>query len=287
LRPEPRPEPAARAELTLEVEQGAAPIAERILCRWRGRYGLTLGMLDGDWLFASALDGAFRLGRSTIRCIVGDPQGEAWRDVLIRRVLPRAAILAGASAFHAAAVGTDAGALLLIGPSGAGKSTLCAALAMRGWDILSEDLSLVWDPAAPQIAPASTGFCLWPDSRRALGLAEACCTAMPGYDDKLRCAAGHDTATALVPLRALVFLSRTGDATVPALHVLGSAEAAIRAAQQRDHFNPAEASGEAALDRFDRVAAIVRAVPRYRLRYPPTYAALDQTERLLRQLVPP
>lgn len=243
-------------------------------------------MLDDDWLFTSALDGCFRIdvARTHIRCIVGDPTGTAWRDVFVRRVLPRIAILAGAGALHAAAVATGGGALLLLGESGAGKSTMCAALAMARWDVLSEDVSLLWDAATPQVAPATTGVCLWPDSRRALGLPNARCAPMPGYDGKSRFASGHDTGTAPVALRALVLLARGAGETRPTLHRLSGAEGMMRAAQQRVRFNPADDSGREAIDTFERLRSIVRVTPCYRLTYPADYPALIDVEAALRRL---
>jgi HprK-related kinase A len=44
---------------------------------------------------------------------------------------------------HAAVLERQGGALLLPGPPGSGKSTLCAALAYRGWRLLSDELALV------------------------------------------------------------------------------------------------------------------------------------------------
>jgi HprK-related kinase A len=44
---------------------------------------------------------------------------------------------------HAAVVERDGRSLLLLGDSGAGKSTLCAALALSGWRLLSDEMALV------------------------------------------------------------------------------------------------------------------------------------------------
>jgi HprK-related kinase A len=45
--------------------------------------------------------------------------------------------------FHAAALERQGQAIILPGPSGAGKSTLCAALAARGWRLLSDEVAMV------------------------------------------------------------------------------------------------------------------------------------------------
>lgn len=51
---------------------------------------------------------------------------------------------------HAACLERDGQAVILPAPPGSGKSTLCAALALRGWRLLSDELTLV-DPSTLQI----------------------------------------------------------------------------------------------------------------------------------------
>jgi HprK-related kinase A len=53
---------------------------------------------------------------------------------------------------HAAVLERHGHALVLPGVTGAGKSTLCAALAHRGWRLLSDEFALI-QPADGQIAP--------------------------------------------------------------------------------------------------------------------------------------
>lgn len=48
---------------------------------------------------------------------------------------------------HAASLERDGCAVILPAPPGSGKSTLCAALALRGWRLLSDELSLI-DPVS-------------------------------------------------------------------------------------------------------------------------------------------
>ena len=48
---------------------------------------------------------------------------------------------------HAASLERDGLAVILPAPPGSGKSTLCAALALRGWRLLSDELSLI-DPVS-------------------------------------------------------------------------------------------------------------------------------------------
>ena len=53
---------------------------------------------------------------------------------------------------HAAVVERDGSALILPALPGSGKSTLCAALALRGWRLLSDEFGLV-EPAAGRVSP--------------------------------------------------------------------------------------------------------------------------------------
>jgi HprK-related kinase A len=53
---------------------------------------------------------------------------------------------------HAAVLEKGGRALLLPAPSGSGKSTLCAALALSGWRLLSDELALI-DPANGHVVP--------------------------------------------------------------------------------------------------------------------------------------
>lgn len=53
---------------------------------------------------------------------------------------------------HAAVVERDGWAVLLPGAPGAGKSTLCAALALRGWRLLSDEMALL-RPGSRQVVP--------------------------------------------------------------------------------------------------------------------------------------
>lgn len=55
---------------------------------------------------------------------------------------------------HAAVVARDGVAMVLPGLPGAGKSTLCAALALRGWQVLSDEHALI-PPGTCQVVPVN------------------------------------------------------------------------------------------------------------------------------------
>ena len=53
---------------------------------------------------------------------------------------------------HAAVLERGGVALIMPAPPGSGKSTLCAALALSGWRLLSDELALI-DPGSGRVWP--------------------------------------------------------------------------------------------------------------------------------------
>jgi hypothetical protein len=277
----------AWADIALSFETAEPPVHDRISYRWPGRYGLIVGTRGDEWLMTSSLDGAFliSLERRTVRCIAAPGASfDACVDVLIRRVLPRVATLFGASAIHSAALARPEGGILLLGMSGAGKSTMTASLGHAGWQILSDDISVLWGQEEPLLAPAAQGVCVWPASREGIGLSVERCRPMPAYDGKTHFLPEGEPAIAPVPLRALVFLKRGGNAA-PVLETMGEAEALVTAAHMLVQFDPGDPARPDRVRGFARLNAAVKAVPGYRLRYPSDFAALAEVETLLGALL--
>ena len=77
----------------------------------------------------------------------------------------------GVATLHAAAVATEAGAVLLLGPSGIGKSSLSFALVERGHALLTDDvLGVVLDAAGRPVAlPGLPRQRLWPHTLDEMG----------------------------------------------------------------------------------------------------------------------
>lgn len=69
--------------------------------------------------------------------------------------------------FHAAMLEKNGKGLILAADSGDGKSTLAAALAFRGWRLLSDELTLI-DPADCRMVPIPRPICLKNDAIRIL-----------------------------------------------------------------------------------------------------------------------
>ena len=128
--------------------------------------------------------------------------------------------LRGFVTMHASAVSIGGSAIALVGPQGAGKSTTAAALAGRGFAVLSDDVvalrefgnDLLIEPAYPQLK-------LWPDSVEALyGTTAKLPPLTPNYDKRgldLR-NNGYRFQQEPLPLRAVYFLgARSDDAGSP------------------------------------------------------------------------
>jgi hypothetical protein len=283
-----RADAAAGRMVSLSVEEGPAPIPDRHHFSWPGRYGLTLGQVGERWLMTSLFGDAFLLdpdGRAIHAFCASLPPRQEFMDVLVRRILPRIATLFGATALHAAALGDGTGGLLFFGVSGAGKSTLTAALAqLAGWDILSDDISVVWTDEPPLLAPAATGVCVWPPSQAALELDPAQCEEMPGYGGKVRYDPGQRQSIDSMPLKGFVFLDRTGS-DAPRLERVPLAQAIADAVQQIIKFNPDAPFPQERAVQVDRLRAMMRVIPSWRLVYPTDYAALPATIDTLRALL--
>ncbi len=75
---------------------------------------------------------------------------------------------------HASAVRVNGKAVLFCGPSGAGKSTLAAALAQRGYPLVTDDVcTLTADgPGAPLVHPDGRQLKLWAQAIERLDLAQ-------------------------------------------------------------------------------------------------------------------
>lgn len=78
--------------------------------------------------------------------------------------------LRGVLCLHASAVRIDGGAIAILGPAGAGKSTTAAALAMRGFAVLSDDVVALQEipEGCFNVLPAHAHLRLWPASSRML-----------------------------------------------------------------------------------------------------------------------
>ena len=95
-----------------------------------------------------------------VECARDDAEDWRWQRFLVGRALPFAAVAAGLEVLHAAAVVLAGRAVAVTGTSGAGKSSVAAALALRGAELLTDDVlaversdgGLVAHPGPPLLA---------------------------------------------------------------------------------------------------------------------------------------
>ena len=140
----------------------ALPAPKQVTRRWQAA--------QGDFLFRAEDDLRFKVtggSEITVECAVGRAatylMGSAWTALLQHR---------GLVTLHASAVCTRRGAVLFLGRSGAGKSTLAAALAVRGYEVLADDVVAVPSvpPGPPRATPGYPNLRLWADAFDRLGL---------------------------------------------------------------------------------------------------------------------
>ena len=125
----------------------------------------------------------------------------------------------GRLAMHASCVRVGDGAVLLAGPPGAGKSTTAAALARRGFPVVSDDLTaLTFGDATepPCVWPAFDHLRLWPEGQRVvLGDDARLERITPSWDKRRFPLDGAAFGGEPVPVRAIVLLRpRRGDRVV-------------------------------------------------------------------------
>jgi hypothetical protein len=125
----------------------------------------------------------------------------------------------GRLAMHASCVRVGDGAVLLAGPPGAGKSTTAAALATRGFPVVSDDVTALTfgDPnEPPRVWPAFDHLRLWPEGERVvLGDDTRLERITPTWDKRRFPLDGAAFAGEPVPVRAIVVLRpRRGDRAV-------------------------------------------------------------------------
>jgi hypothetical protein len=148
---------------------------------------------------------------------------------LLGPVLGFALQLRGKTCLHGSAVAVDGRVLVLVGPSGSGKSTTAAALARRGYPVLTDDVVVLTDCAtAFLVHPGYPRLRLWPDAVGLLcGAPDALPLLTPTWDKRYLdlTASDHRFQEQPLPLSVLYELgARSRDRTAPSLHSLSVRE---------------------------------------------------------------
>ncbi|HEX6858917.1 MAG TPA: hypothetical protein VF138_01775 [Caulobacteraceae bacterium] len=278
-----RAEGAAGPLIRVVEGQGEAPAEDKFHFAWDGRLQMRLGESGGEWRVGSPW-GAFVFDRdvSTVRVFGSDgPNLPIVRDMFVRRLLPRLIGLKGGWTYHAASLARNDKALLIIGTSGAGKSTMSVGLgATEGWDVLGDDMALVWNEGAEVVAPASADVTIWSQSCAGLRLPKEDCEPLPGYDGKYIYRPRRARRLDAVPLGGVLFLNRTA-CDGPRLDLHTRAEAFQLALSQRVLFNPSGSAAEERVRSVTRLNGILGRTPAWTLTYPPSFAVLPAVSDLL------
>lgn len=184
---------------------------------------------------------------------------------------------------HAAVVAKDGIVLLMPGLPGAGKSTLCAALALHGWRVLSDEHALVV-PGTANIVPLP----------RPISLKNASIELVRGLDRRVVLGpVSHDTHKGTVahmkadlvadshdpaplPARLLIFPRYTAD-THCRLGARSKAESFMFAAHHAFNYSLLGERG------FDAMCTLIDALDCYSLHYSGLDAAISTVERLHRE----
>jgi hypothetical protein len=191
--------------------------------------------------------------------------------------------LRGITCLHASAVASGDRAVAFVGSEGAGKSTTAAALARRGYPVLSDDVvTLVERGGAFHVMPAYPYLCLWPDSVEKIeGSREAFSRFTPEWDKRCLPLGSPDARfeDRALPLGAIyVFGDRKTDPALP-IEALSAQDAFITLVANTFATNLLDSAMRAA--EFAVLARLVSTVPIRRLYRSNTVLRLDQLCQLI------
>jgi hypothetical protein len=181
-------------------------------------------------------DGTRFLMDHAATCIWGEPgPGLSYDDVFIYflgPVLGFALRQRGTVTLHASSLSIRGKALALVGEAEAGKSTTAAALALRGWPVLGEDVcALAASGERYQVLPGYLRVCLWPDAVSFLfSSPEALPLIVSGWEKRFLSLDGSRArfASSPAPLAAIFLLAeRSAQHSAPSIKHISQREALL------------------------------------------------------------
>jgi hypothetical protein len=169
---------------------------------------------------------------------------------------------------HASSVSIEGQAVALFGEAGAGKSTTAAALALRGWPVLCEDVcALEHRDQRIHVLPGYPRICLWPDS---VGFLFSAPDALPliveGWEKRYLQLDGERAQfrAESLPLAAMYLLAaRSNDPEVPRIEQVSQRESALYLVQNT-YMNWLLDRGQRAAE-FDGIANLVSRIPCFKV----------------------
>jgi hypothetical protein len=169
--------------------------------------------------------------------IWGEPgPGLSYDDLfiyLLGSVLGFALRQRGTVTLHASSLSIQGNAIALVGEAGAGKSTTAAALALRGWPVLGEDVCALAESAGQyQVLPGYPRVCLWPDSVDFLfSSSDALPLMVSGWEKRFLSLDGSRArfASSSAPLAAIFLLAqRSSRDSAPFIEPISQREALLQ-----------------------------------------------------------
>lgn len=195
---------------------------------------------------------------------------------LLNQVLPIATNAQGFTVLHAGAVEVGESAIAFLGHTGVGKSTLTAALAGDGYRFLTDDVLRLRLSAGgrPVVTPGLPHLRLWDDSERVL----AAGGTQEDATEKFRVPAGHRFPHCAQerPVTA-IYLLGVGKSAAPTFEPALPAAAFLELLQNSFLIHPE--SQELLKVQHERLSAIARNVPVFRMTYARNYETLPEVSR--------
>jgi hypothetical protein len=253
---------------------------------WReadGRPGLQIYRLPaGDfwWRYGYGVD--FLLDRAGARIEASWSVPATAEDAsfyLLGPILGFVRRLRGATCLHGSAVALDGRAVILVGASGAGKSTTAAALARRGWAMLTDDVApLIEQGGSFLVQPGLPRLLLLPEALRSLGGGLNGPAGLSPVWDKFAldpAAAGFAFCPQPLPLGAIYLLGdRQADAAAPTIEPVPGAASLVQLASNVFGFSVLSPAMRA--EDFAHLGRVLGQVPVRLLRRPDDPRRLDE-----------
>jgi hypothetical protein len=170
----------------------------------------------------------------------------------------------GTVTLHASSLSIQGNAIALVGEAEAGKSTTAAALALRGWPVLGEDVCALADSEGQyQVLPGYPRVCLWPDSVNFLFLSpDALPLMVSGWEKRFLPLDGSraKSATSPAPLAAIFLLAeRSTQDSAPSIEPISQREALLRLVQNT--YMNWYLDGRQRAEEFDVLTRLVASIP--------------------------
>ena len=244
-------------------------------------------VVDADGSVLMHIKGLVRIlargGNEIFVEILRQETSEGWRLFLLGSTLGHIIHQRGLFPLHAACLRVSGRTLAIAGQSGMGKSTMAMALAQRGHQLLSDDLTVIQQQglAAPLVLPAFPRLKLWRDSLESLDVDLAGLAQVRDGMDKFNLSRGDRFGfdPAPNPLHAILLLEEQPEIKLAPMPLLEAA-AAIRDQVFRPKIGALLGKAhEARL--FSQSVALASTVKIQRLERPKEFAALAATVELI------